>query len=57
MRLEINYNEKLQKKKKKPTNMEVKQYASKQPREHWKNQKGNQNVPGDEKINTIIQNL
>ena len=41
MRLEINYKKKCKKYK----HMEAKQYATKQPRDHWRNQRGNQKIP------------
>ena len=41
MRLEINY------KKKNHKHLEAKQYATKQPKDHWRNQRGNQKIPGD----------
>ena len=45
MRLEINYRQKKKnknkKKIKKQKHMEAKQYVTKQPMDHWKNQRGN----------------
>ena len=35
------------KKRKKHKHMEVKQYVTKYPRDHWKNQRGNQKIPRD----------
>ena len=44
MRLEINYRGK---KRKKHKHMEAKQYITKEPRDHWRNQRGNQKIPRD----------
>ena len=45
MRLEINYKKKNFKKHK---HVEAKQYATKQPMDHWRNQKGNlKKIPRD----------
>ena len=35
------------KKRKKRKHMEAKQYITKQPRDHWRNQRGNQKIPRD----------
>ena len=38
--------------------MEAKQYTTKQPRDHWRNQRGNQKIPREnDNENTTIQNL
>ena len=38
--------------------VEAKQYATKQPMDHWRNQRGNQKIPGDKwKQNMTIQTL
>ena len=38
--------------------MEAKQYVTKQPRDHWRNQRGNQKIPRDnDNENKMIQNL
>ena len=42
IRLEINHKGKTAKKHK---NMEAQQYTTKQPIDHWRNQRGNQNIP------------
>ena len=42
MRLDINYRKKSVKKYK---HMEAKQYTTKKPRDHWRNQRGNQKIP------------
>ena len=44
MRLDIYYKKKNYKKHK---HMAAKQYAIKQPMDHWRNQRGNQNIPKD----------
>ena len=44
MRLEINYKEKTAKKYK---YVEAKQYATKLPMDHWRNQRGNKKIPRD----------
>ena len=44
MRLETNYRGK---KRKKHKHMEAKQYITKQPRHHWRNQRGNKKIPRD----------
>ena len=41
MRLDINYRKKTVKQYK---HMEAKQYATKQPRDHWRNQRGNKKI-------------
>ena len=52
MRLEINYKKKLQKHK----HVEAKQYATKQPMYHWRNQRGNQKIlETSENKNRMIQ--
>ena len=43
MRLDINYRKK--KTVKKTKHMEAKRYAPKQPRDHWRNQRGNKIIP------------
>ena len=43
MRLDINYRKNCKKYK----HMEDNQYATKQPRDHWRNQRGNQKIPRD----------
>ena len=53
-RPEINYKKKLQKHK----HVEAKQYATKKPMDHWRNQRGNFKIPGDKwKWKTMTQNL
>ena len=44
MRLEINY---WGKKCKKQKHIEAKQFVTKLPRDHWRNQRGNQTIPRD----------
>ena len=44
MRLDINYREKNCKKYK---HIEAKKYTTKLPRDHWRNQRGNQKIPRD----------
>ena len=43
MSLKINYKRKLLKN----TNIAAKQYATKQPMDHWRNQRGYQKIPRD----------
>ena len=55
MRLEINYKKTIIKKHK---HMEAEQYATKQPMDHWRNQRGNKKIPRDKlKQKKMIQNL
>ena len=55
MRLEINYKKKVKKHK----DMEAKPYATKQPMDHWRNQRGNlkKYLETNEDERTTIQNL
>ena len=41
MRLETKYKKKLQKKDQPNKHVKVRQYATKQPMDHWRNQRGN----------------
>ena len=56
IRLEINYKKKNCKKHK---HVEAKQYITKQPMDHWRNQRGNKKkyLETNENKNTVIQNL
>ena len=53
IRLEINYKKKTAKFK----HTEAKQYATKQPMDHWRNQRGNQKIPRDKlkEINSFLK--
>ena len=53
MKLDQLQEKKLQKKKKKDTNVEVKQYATKQPMNHWINQRGNKYLETNDNNMTI----
>ena len=37
--------------------MEAKQYATKQPMDHWRNQRGNKKIEKNENENMTIQNM
>ena len=57
MRLEVNLRKDYKEKTKKHKHIEAKQYAAKQPMDHWGNQRGNQIYPEtSENENTTFQN-